>query len=69
MTNLFLFGSFGFYEGIARVLDLWGTMVVFNESPTPEEADVRAIDSDWQAVGYDLRNAMIAYEQTQEVEE
>jgi hypothetical protein len=51
MTNLFLFGSLSFFEGMARMLDLGGTMVVYNDSPTPEEADNRALDSDWRAVG------------------
>lgn len=69
MTNLFLFGSFGFFEGMARVLDLGGTMVSYNESMTDEEADLRALSSDWQAVGDDLRNAAIKYAQAQEVNE
>jgi len=63
MTNLFLFGSFNFWEGMARVLDVGGTMVVYNESPTIEEADRRALSSDWQAVGDDLRNTMTIYAQ------
>jgi len=69
MTNLFLFGSFGFFEGMARVLDLGSTMVVYNESISTEDADIRALSSDWQAVGDDLRNAMTAYAQTQEPED
>jgi len=65
MNNLFLFGSFGFFEGIGRVVDLGGTMVVYNESPTSEEADMNALSSDWHAVGDDLRVAMNAYEREQ----
>ena len=65
MTNLFLFGSFNFWEGMARVLDVGGTMVVYNESPTIEEADSRALSSDWQAVGDDLRNTMNIYAKEQ----
>jgi hypothetical protein len=61
MTNLFLFGSFGFFEGAARVMDLGATMVVYNDSPTTEEADIRALDSDWRAVGDDIKNAMTSY--------
>jgi len=60
MTNLFLFGSLGFFEGMARALDLGGTMVVYNDSPTPEEADNRALDSDWRAVGHDIESAKSA---------
>jgi hypothetical protein len=65
MTNLFLFGSFNFWEGMARVLDVGGTMVVYNESPTIEEADRRVLSSDWQAVGDDLRNTMTIYAEEQ----
>jgi hypothetical protein len=65
MNNLFLFGSFGFLEGLARVVDIGGTMVVYNESPTTEEADRRALTSDWQTVGDDLRTAMNLYDQKQ----
>lgn len=65
MTNLFLFGSFGFLEGVARVVDIGGTMVVYNESPTTEEADRHALSSDWQTVGDDLRTAMNLYDQKQ----
>ncbi|MGO8761568.1 MAG: hypothetical protein ACLP2P_08820 [Desulfobaccales bacterium] len=65
MTSLFLFGSFGFFEGMARVLDLGSTMVMYNESSTPQEADIQALYSDWQAVGNDLENAMRSYGQEQ----
>jgi len=68
MTNLFLFGSFGFFEGMGRVLDLGGTMAVYNESPTTEEADNHALYSDWQAVGNDIRNAINSYVEDQETE-
>lgn len=61
MTNLFLFGSFGFFEGMARVMDLGATMVIYNESPTIEEADNLALESDWKAVGDDMRSAMTSY--------
>ncbi len=68
MTNLFLFASFGFLEGIGRVLDLTGTMVGYNGSPTREEADRRALTSDWQTVGDELRNTMKSYAENQKTE-
>ncbi|WP_041283765.1 hypothetical protein [Desulfobacca acetoxidans] len=61
MTNLFLFGSFGFFEGLARVVDIGGTMVVYNDSPTPEEADRKALFSDWRTVGDDISTAVNLY--------
>lgn len=61
MTNLFLFGSFGFFEGMARVMDLGATMMIYNDSPTIEEADNLALASDWRAVGDDIESAMTSY--------
>jgi hypothetical protein len=69
MTNLFLFASFGFFEGIGRVVDLGSTMVGYNYSPSIKEADRRALNSDLQAVGYDLENAVNSYAQTPQTEE
>lgn len=63
MTNLFLFGSFGFLEGMARVMDLGATMVDYNDSPTSAEADSQALDSDWRAVGDDIKSAMTSYDE------
>jgi hypothetical protein len=58
MTNLMLFASLGFFEGMGRVMDMRGTMMVANESASTKEADSRAIMSDWQAVGQDIEAAM-----------
>jgi hypothetical protein len=43
-------------RGAARVLDLMGTLRQdsYLISPTPAEADGRAIASDWSMVGHDL---------------
>jgi len=45
-------------SGVARVLDLMGVFDSYNSSSTPEEADARAMFSDWRAVGRDLFWAM-----------
>ncbi len=68
MTNLMLFASLGFFEGMGRALDLRGTMMVTNESASPKEADTRAIMSDWQVVGQDLRAAMDNFAEGREEE-
>lgn len=68
MTNLMLFASLGFFEGMGRALDLRGTMMVANESASSKEADTRAIMSDWQAVGQDLKAAMDNYAEGSEEE-
>jgi hypothetical protein len=69
MTNLFLFASFGFFEGMGRVVDLAGTLAGYNRSPTIEEADNRALASDWQAIADDFKHVMKKYAQAQKTEE
>ncbi len=66
MTTLMLFAGLGFFEGMGRILDLRGTMVVANESPSPREADARALLSDWQTVGQDIETAIERYAQERE---
>lgn len=53
-----LFAEPSFLEGLARLLDLGGTMTEFNGSPNGEIADVLALTADWRAVGDDLRQAI-----------
>lgn len=54
------FASPSFLTGMARVLDLGATLELYsyNVSPTPEEADARAIGTDWEVVGSDLAEAI-----------
>jgi hypothetical protein len=47
-----------FLDGFARVLDLSGSMNIYNISQTPEVADTKAIWSDWEAIGKDLGAAI-----------
>jgi hypothetical protein len=69
MTNLFLFAGFGFFEGMGRVVDLTGTMVDYNGSPTINEADNRALNSDWQAISDDFKNVLNGYAKDQKAED
>jgi hypothetical protein len=50
----FLFSRMGLMSGIASTFNLPGNFYSFNRSATPEEADTRAIFSDWSMVGEDL---------------
>jgi hypothetical protein len=52
-----LFAEPSFTEGLARTLDMGGTLTLHNESATPKQADFWAIYSDWRAVGQDIREA------------
>lgn len=58
--STFLFARPSFIEGVARVVDLGGTLNVYNESPNSELADFLAMRADWLAVGSDIAGA-IAY--------
>jgi hypothetical protein len=57
----FLYARPSFLEGAASVLDLGGTMAMFNESLSGEQADFLALSSDWQNIGNDIREAMRAF--------
>ena len=55
--TFFLFANPNFLSGIAGVLDMAGTLYVYNESRSGQEADARALASDWAVVGKDLMKA------------
>lgn len=56
MATDYLFARPSLLRGIARVVDLCGVLDLgaYNASATPEEADHRALLSDWQAVAGDF---------------
>lgn len=54
----FLFSDPSFFKGAGTIFNVWGNYYTFNYSHTNEEADERAIASDWRIVGKDLRGAM-----------
>ena len=56
----FLFATPSFLTGAGRALDLFASLEAYsyNMSHTPEEADTRAIASDWCVVGSDLSKAI-----------
>ncbi len=56
--SLFLFPEPSFIGGMGSVLDIGGNFFPLNASRSGEEADAKAIKSDWQNVGKDIRSAM-----------
>ena len=56
-----LFALPSFLGGMASALDLGTTLKEYNESITPQEADIASIRSDWFSVGDDLSQAIISY--------
>lgn len=57
----FLFASPSFWQRAASVLDIGGTLVQYNGSRTTEEADKRAIASDWAVTGKDIKDAIESF--------
>jgi len=53
----FLFAAPSFLQGLASALDLSGTLVEYNVSKTIQDADMRAIASDWAVIGKDIYTA------------
>lgn len=53
-----LYARPSFWEGVARLIDFGGALNVYHSSETEEEADEKAIRSDWEAVGGDMRAAL-----------
>jgi hypothetical protein len=58
-----LFARPSFLGGAGRILDLGSTLQNYNRNTTTEEADRKAIKSDWCMVGRDLGAALNIYGQ------
>ena len=56
-TSDFLFAKNSFLIGAGSTFDLWGDYFIYNRSRDGNEADARAIASDWRVVGKDIRKA------------
>ncbi len=65
LRTYYLFARPSFSEGIARVLDLGGTLNVYNEHESQQQADARATNNDWLTVGDDMRVALNQYDRGQ----
>lgn len=64
MGTDFLFAQPSFVSGIASVIDFEG-LAYYNDSVSTVEADAKAMMSDWEMVGKDIREALAQYEQEQ----
>lgn len=62
-----LFATPSFLEGFNRNADWAGTLDIYNENETEDEADYLALKSDWFAVGDDIRTAILKYASTQSI--
>lgn len=59
-TN-FLFNQPSFLRGISRILDLGSTSNIYNSFDSDDRVDYRAVMSDWNMIGEDMRGAMNEY--------
>ena len=57
MTD-FLFAEPNFISGFGSAFDLGGTMMMFNNASSPNEADALALANDWALVNKDAREAV-----------
>jgi hypothetical protein len=55
----FLFPANGFLVGMGNTLNIAGNYYQFNYSDNDEEADSKAIESDWGVIGQDIENAIL----------
>lgn len=53
----------GFLLGAASVLDMGATIDIYNTDSTPEEADYKALASDWNETGKDLNRGLIEFKE------
>jgi hypothetical protein len=58
MESCFLYARPSLIEGAARMVDLSGSLNVYNYSRNGSEADARALYEDWRAIGRDVRAAL-----------
>ncbi len=63
----FLFSQPSIIEGVGRLVDWGSTLNIYNTSSTSEEADYKALQSDWRAVGDDITEAINKYEQKEKI--
>lgn len=65
----FLYAVPNFVTGVSRILDFGSTLNTYNVSQSDEEADFKAIYSDWYMVGTDIKGAMEEYDRERAVAE
>ncbi len=58
----YLYATPSFLSGMSHTLDMGATLILYNESNTSAEADIKALRNDWKAVGKDLRESIEKYE-------
>lgn len=52
-----------FFTGVATVLDMGNTASIYNTPNTPEEADYKALASDWEETGKDISKGLMEFKE------
>jgi len=65
----FLLPNNDFIVGWGSVLNLLGSYFEYDYSKTPNEADLKALESDWQNIGEDIRKSFEKIEEVSKDEE
>jgi len=60
--STYLFSRPSFLKGMGRVLDMGGTINIYNTSNSEVEADKKALKNDWYAIGNDFDIILKQYE-------
>lgn len=60
-TRIHLFARPSFLTGVARLVDVFGSLNNYNTSPSDSDADYNALYSDWAAVGDEIERATERY--------
>ena len=61
-----LYSRPSFLDGVTRLFNFHGLITDYKYSRSNEEADYRAIESDWMFVGDDIKNAIIEFSEKSE---
>ena len=64
----FLFARPSFLRGMGSVLNIGAVGKIYNYSDSIEEADMKALQSDWKIIGNDMRKALNEYKKYNEEE-
>lgn len=54
----FLFPKRGFFTGLSSILDIFSVDKKVNTSKSGEEADAKALKSDWEMIGKDFEKSL-----------
>ncbi|MCC7352445.1 MAG: hypothetical protein IT330_01715 [Anaerolineae bacterium] len=57
-----LYAEPSLWEGMVRIVDVAGALNEYNVSSSPEEADYKALLSDWEAIGRDIWQSIRQFE-------